>query len=115
MSDSYFVNRAGAVGPGAHAEHTTFTEINAGDNPQDLTELSLELSALCAALSPRATAPDHYIAVGEVAGAEKAAKGGDRAGALEHLKSAGAWVWENATKIGIGVATTAALHELGLK
>jgi hypothetical protein len=73
----------------------------------------VELTVLRTALAEQASAPDHYVAVGEVAAAEKAAAIGDGPGALQHLKKAGVSVWDVATKIGIGVATAAAKSALG--
>jgi len=72
------------------------------------------LKELRNSLRKEASERDHYVALGEVASAEKAAKEGNGSKALEHLKEAGSWVWEVATKIGIGVATAAAKTALGL-
>jgi hypothetical protein len=113
-NDRYEVGQAGAVGPGSHASNINFNQIwNKTEGKIDVEQLAGELTALRTALAGQASAPDHYVAVGEVAAAEKAAATGDGPGALEHLKKAGVWVWDVATKIGIGVATAAAKSALG--
>jgi hypothetical protein len=113
-NDRYEIGQAGAVGPGAHAENVTFNQIwkkSAGNI--DVQQLALELTALREELSKRASESDHFVALGSLAAAEKAAQSGDGPKALEHLKKAGAWVWDVGTKIGIGVATAAAKSALG--
>ena len=113
--DKYEVGQAGAVGPGAHAENMTFSQVwTKSGSAIDVLQLARELTALRTALSARASAPDHFVALGEVAASEKAALSGDGPSALQHLKSAGGWVWDVATKIGIGVATAAAKTALGI-
>src|SRR5262249_17480764 len=112
--DQYEIGQAGAVGPHAQAHDMTFNQIwtKSGGNI-DLNQLGHELTELRSALSKQASEPNQFVALGEVAAAEKAAKGGDGPGALEHLKKAGTWVWDVATKIGVGVATAAAKSALG--
>lgn len=113
-NDRYEVGQAGAVGPGSQASNITFNQIwNKTEGKIDVQQLAVELTALRTALAGQAAAPDHYIAIGEVAAAEQAAATGDGPGALQHLKKAGVWVWDVATKIGIGVATAAAKSALG--
>ena len=116
MGDKYEVGQAGAVGRGAHAENVTFAQIwNKLSGDVDLGRLAGELEALRTALISKAVEPDHYIALGEIAAAEKASKTGDGPTALQHMAKAGKWVWNVANKIGIGVATAAAISQLGLK
>jgi hypothetical protein len=113
--DQYKVGQAAAVGPRAHAHDVVFNQIlNESAEKVDALQLALELSALRTALVSVATAPEQYVAIGEIAAAETAAKNGDRPKALQHLKSAGSWVWDIGTKVGIGVATAAAKSALGL-
>ena len=115
MGDRYEVGQAGAVGPGSHSEHNTFNQIwNKASNDLDLKQLANELTTLRKALAAQASSPEEFVAIGEVAAAEKAASADDGPGALGHLKSAGTWVWDIATKIGVGVATAAAKSALGL-
>jgi hypothetical protein len=113
--DRYEIGQAGAVGPSSHAENMTFNQIgNKPGSDIDVQELAGELTALRSALSKAASESDHFVALGEVALAEKAARGGDGPTALQHLKKAGAWVWGIATTIGIGVATAAAKSAFGI-
>jgi len=51
--------------------------------------------------------PDGDIAVGNVAAAEKAARDGQAASSMEHLKAAGWSVLETAQKIGVEIAAAA--------
>lgn len=103
----------GAVGDGASA--TNFTQVwNANASQIYLPALASELADLREMLLPEAQEPSHVAAIAEVAMAEKAAVEGDGARALQQLKKAGSWVWDTATKVGIGVATMAAKRALGL-
>jgi hypothetical protein len=112
--DSYEIGQAGAVGRHAEAHDMTFNQIwTKSASNIDLHQLGSELTELRSALIKQASEPDQFVALGEVAAAEKAAKGGDGPAALEHLKRAGTWVWDVATKVGIGVATAAAKNALG--
>lgn len=114
MGDTYRVGQAGAVGPGAHAHDMNLNQIwNESSGTIDVAQLARELKELRNALSKEASEPEQYVALGEVAAAEKAAGEGNGPKALEHLKKAGSWVWDAATKIGIGVATAAAKTALG--
>jgi hypothetical protein len=115
MHDQYKVGQAGAVGPGAHAHDITFNQVwNESSGNIDIAQLARELTELRNSLSKEASKPEQYMALGEVAAAEKAAIEGNGAKALEHLKQAGSWVWDVATKIGVGVATAAAKTALGI-
>jgi hypothetical protein len=113
--DHYEIGQAGSVGPGAHAENMTFNQIwNKSESEIDVRKLARELTELRAALSREASEPDQFVALGEIAAAEKAAQSGDGPSALQHLKRAGAWVWDIATKVGTGVAIAAAKDALGI-
>ncbi|UYZ61200.1 hypothetical protein [Hymenobacter latericus] len=115
MNDQYNVNQAGAVGPNAQVHNSTFNQVTSGVNDNvDVQQLAKELTALREALSRHATEPDQYIELGTVAAAEKAAAAGDSNQALQYLKNAGAWVWDTATKVGIGIAIQAAKTSLGI-
>jgi hypothetical protein len=115
MGDKYVAGQAGAMGPNAHAHDITFNQMwNQLGGGIDLSELASELETLRATLKDQATAPDHDLAVGEVAAAEIAAKGGDGPKALEHLKKAGGWALGVATAIGTTVAAAAIKVALGV-
>ena len=59
----------------------------------DLAKLADELAQLRAAMKQEATEPEHDVATGNVAMAEKAAKAEDGPKVLEYLKAAGQWAW----------------------
>lgn len=80
----------------------------------DLHTLAKELSQLRHAMKDNSSAPEHDIAVGEVAAAEKAAKAGESSTVVEHLRKAGSWSLDVANKIGVGVAIAAIKAALGL-
>jgi hypothetical protein len=103
----------GSIGDNANAHD--FTQIwNAAANKVDLAELSKELATFRGQVSNFASEPEHFSAAGEVNEAQKAAQNGDGPGALAHLKQAGSWIWDVATKVGIGLATAAAKSAIGL-
>jgi hypothetical protein len=115
MGDEYTVGQAGVVGPGGHAHDMTFNQIwNQAGSDIDLSVLASELSELRARLKEEAMDPDHDIAVGEVASAERAAREGDGPTVLEHLAKAGQWALDVATRIGVPVAVAALKTALGL-
>lgn len=116
MSDQYNVTgQVGAVGPNAKAENNTFNQImqQAASN-LDLPSLTAELAALRKSMRTQATEVEHDLAVASIGAAENAAKRQDGVGALEHLKSAGKWALEVATKIGAPVAAKAIQTAIGL-
>lgn len=115
MGDKYNVGQAGAVGPNSHAHDMNFNQIWMQlDEEYDLEKLADELSILRLAMKEKSTQPDHDIAIGEVSYAENAAREGDGPKSLEHLKKAGSWAFDIATKIGVTVAATALKLSLGL-
>ena len=109
-SDNYNISggQIGAVGPNAHAHDMTFNQIwNQSGQDIDLPSLATELETLRAALRKEATEPEHDVALGAVAAAQKAAKEDNGPKALEYLSAAGKWALEIATKIGVPVAIAA--------
>lgn len=113
--DTYTVGQAGAVGPGSSAQNISFQQLwqqNAGT--VDLRQLGDELARLRSAMRSEATLPEHDEALGAVAAAEKEAKAGNGPKVLEHLRSAGKWAFDTATKIGVTVAAGAIKTGLGL-
>ncbi|MFC1890293.1 hypothetical protein ACFL4G_11115 [Thermodesulfobacteriota bacterium] len=115
MGDKYQAGQAGAMGPGAQASHMTFNQIWAATKDQiDLSSLAAELSQLREAMKADASEPEEDIAVGAIAQAENAANAGNGPTALEHLKNAGKWALDCATKIGTTVAAAAIKAAMGL-
>jgi hypothetical protein len=117
MSDTYSISgQAGAVGPGAQAHDNTFNQIvNRLEQSIDLTQLASELAMLRQAMSAEAKDAEHFIAMGKVAEAEKAADAKDSSKVVEFLKSAGKWAFDTATKIGVSVAAEAIKQSMGIK
>lgn len=109
MGDQYNVTgQVGAIGPNAKTENNTFNQVlqQAASNI-DLSVLATELASLRNSLRQQATEIEHDQAVACIGAAESAAKKQDGAEALGHLKSAGKWAFDVATKIGTTVAAKA--------
>ena len=105
--DTYNIpGQAGAVGPGARAEHNTFQQLQSGG--VDLAKLAEELGRLREAMKGEATGTrEQDKAIGTVADAEEAAAAGDGPAALRHLKSAGKWTLGIAEKISVALVIEA--------
>jgi hypothetical protein len=115
MRDKYIIEgQAGAVGPGAHAHDINFQQIwKQLEHSIDLANLAEELSRLRKEMKNEAVEPEHDIAVSEIAKAEQASRSGNGAKAIEHLKSAGNWALDAATKIGTTVAAEVIKKSMG--
>jgi len=108
MGDTYNVAQAGAVGPGAHAHDMAFNQVwTEPEAATDIPKLAMELFQLRHEMRKIAVEPEHDIAVSEIAKAEEAAKAGDGSKTVAHLKSAGKWAFDVATKIGTSLAVEA--------
>jgi hypothetical protein len=117
MRDLYTENK-GFVGPKAGA-NATFYDYSQRFDDVDIARLAKELGHLRTAMMREASQsedddPEQMIAVGTIAGAEKAAKGGDASATFGCLKRAGKWALEMATKIGASVAAKAIEDSIGL-
>lgn len=105
-----------AVGYKARAQNTV--------QHQDLSSIDLQLltnelgrlrrAMMQEAVAAESSEPDQTIAISAVASAEKSAQAGDAPATLGHLKAAGKWAWDTATKIGVSVAAKALEGALGL-
>ena len=73
----------------------------------DLVALSRELRTLKAHLQVEAKETAHYQSLSSIAAAEDSAKANDESNTLKHLKAAGKWTLDAATKIGTSVAAKA--------
>jgi hypothetical protein len=80
---------------------------NKGFSAQEMFKLAEELKMLRVEMKLHSNTLEADIAVGSVAKAELAAKNGDKSGVLIHLKEAGKWAFDVATKIGVSVAAKA--------
>lgn len=115
MGDVYNTGQAGSVGPGSSSSMNNFNQIWQQHSGQiDLPQLSRELGELRAAMRAGAEGAEHDVSIGAVAAAQVAADNGDGPGALSHLKAAGNWALDVATKIGVGVAVAAIKSSTGL-
>lgn len=105
--NNYTIKQAGAVGTNSHAHNMILnqTSVEALENT-DINQLTEELSKLRKAMKESAidSEPQVDIAIGEIAKAEQAAKEGDRTKVSNHLKNAGQWAFDVATKIGTTLA-----------
>lgn len=116
MGDNYTVGQAGAVGPSSRAENISFSQVwNQLQQSVNLPQLADELSQLRRAMKQEAEEPVTDVAISDVAKAELAAKEGDGPTAIKHLKSAGKFALDVATKIGVSVAAKAITEAIGIK
>ncbi len=83
-------------------------------NSADLVKLAGELEKLRTEMRGRAQDAEHDVATGQIAEAEQCAKEGNQKGVVSHLKKAGAWALDIATKVGVDVAAAAIKASLGL-
>jgi hypothetical protein len=114
MGDVYKDFTAAAVGPHSTAHHTTISVWKQAEQDLDLNALTTSLAALRPKLRAEDPNDEHEDERLQISAAEKAAKQGDKKKVLEHLKEAGKWVFEVATKIGEEVAAKAITTAMGL-
>lgn len=115
MGDTYKVSgQIAAVGPNSHVHDINFNQIwNQLKESVDLSQLADELGRLRIEMKKEAIEPEQDIAVSEIAQAEQAAKMGDGSKTIQHIKSAGKWALDVATKIGSNVAVEVIKKSLG--
>lgn len=111
--DTFISNKAGAVGPHATANNTTFFEA-AASHDIDLATLADQLAKLKVAMKATAENTGQLESLVAVSSAEDAARKGDAAYVFAKLKTAGNWAWDTATKIGVSVAAEAIKKAIGL-
>lgn len=80
----------------------------------DYAKLADELASLRSKLRKQASEAEHDEALGAVAAAEKAARQQNQSGVLTHLKTAGKWSFDIASKIGVSVAAKMIEQAMGL-
>lgn len=118
-SNSNIVNiensQIGAVGNNnAVADNTFNQQINSSYESVDFAELKRELQELRKNLLSKAETTEHFIAIGEIANAEKASEENDGNKVVKHLKAAGNWVLDAARDIGTNVITDLVKKQTGL-
>lgn len=115
MGDKYTAGQVAAMGPQAHAHDMSLHQVNAQQLGQiDLQVLAAELAILRSKMRQTAVEPEQDIAIGQIAAAEAAAKKGDATSVVGHLKSAGKWASDVATKVGVSIASEAIKKSLGM-
>lgn len=108
-SDEYNLSNVsgqiGSIGRNTHTEGSTFSQRWVQTGPQvDLSVLAEQLGMLRRELRKEATEIEQDHVVASVGAAEAAAKNKDGPSVLKHLKEAGSWAFDVATKIGTTVA-----------
>ena len=104
-----------SVGPNAQSSNNTYQQTwNELKDEVNLETLADELATLREDLTAIASEAEDFVAISEVAKAEKAAKEGNGPKALECLKKSGKWVFDKITKIGVGVTLALVKDKLGL-
>ena len=107
VDKQYNINNAqiASLGDKNKVSGNTFNQQNIANENIDFELLSEELKRLREVLAAKATEAEHYIAIGEVANAEKAAEEKDGNKVVGYLKSAGSWVLDSAKEIGVDIVT----------
>ena len=114
MEENYTVGQ-GVAGRHVHTHDMNFQQVNAQQLGRiDMPTLAVQLGSLRTAMRQMVTEPEHHIAVGQISAAELAAQKGDMSSLERHLKSAGKWAFDVATKIGVSVASEAIKKSTGL-
>jgi hypothetical protein len=114
-ADTYNVDQAGAVGPGATAQQFSMQQVWQQNAERfNLADLARELDALMSAMRSHASDAEHDIAIGALAAAGAAAAKGDGPTALAKLKEARKWAFVVATKISGTVAAAALKTAFGI-
>lgn len=115
MGDQYNINQAGAVGLNASANNNVFNQINYSlPANTDYELLAEQLVTLKQTLIERATSPEHFTAIADVAIAEEATKTKDGNKIVKSLLSAGKWVLDAAKDIGTDIVAEIIKKQLGI-
>jgi hypothetical protein len=114
MRDQYNINQAGAVGPKSSASNNVFNQVNYTlPNNTNYELLGEELIKLKETLIQKASLPEHYTAIAEVANAEVATKTKDNNKIVKSLLTGGKWVLDVATDIGTSVVAEIINKQMG--
>jgi hypothetical protein len=100
------VKNSVVVGGSVDGSINNFSRVNpeADYRADDIARLIEELSQLRRSMNQEAKTADESIATSEVAKAEKSLNDNDLPSALKHLKAAGNWALDIATKVGVPIA-----------
>lgn len=114
FGDQYSAEQVAAMGPNSRAENISFTQSwDEIRDDVDLQDLAGQLAELQGQLKSKASEPDHYDAIGNVARAENAARQNDGPSALRHLASASNWALGQGIKVGADLAVAYGKAKLG--
>ena len=101
---NYNINQAAAVGPNSNASNNTFNQQNISlPNNFNYEGLLGELAILKKTLIANASTPEHFLSIAELTNAEEASKSKNGNKVIQHLTSAGKWVFDFATKVGVSL------------
>ena len=115
MGDTYNVKQAGSVGPNSQANNNTFQQVNHEVQTNiDFDDLLTELQVLKEKLKDSASSASDFAAISEVVKAEEAAKLKDSKSVIQHLGSAGKWVYEVAKGIGTDIISDIIQKQIGI-
>jgi pyruvate/2-oxoglutarate dehydrogenase complex dihydrolipoamide dehydrogenase (E3) component len=115
MRDKYVTGISAAVGPGASAHETYFSQIwSAVGSTIDLLSLSRELAQVRAEMETvAADRPGEKIALAAITEAETASSTNDGPTVMMHLRNAGTWALDVAKSISAEAAVTAIRAAMG--
>jgi len=107
--------QVGVVGRHGKAENNTFNQVwQAAATDVDFEALMPQLEALRKSMRQDAVDVEHDQAVAAIGEAHKAASNKEGVAVLKHLKAAGSWAFDTATKIGVTIAAKAIQSAIGL-
>jgi len=99
-------SNVGFIGSNNTVSGNTFNQANYSvPENLDYEQLQIELTKLKEELQKSANTPEDFSSLSQVASAEAASKEKDGNTVVKHLKSAGKWVLDTATKIGVNLVT----------
>ena len=106
IENQYNINESqiSSIGNENKISDNTFNQQN-NTEAIDMLKLSDELRLLRESLVNKATEPEHFISIGNIAQAEQAAQRGESQRIAGYLKSAGEWAFETAKEIGVDIVT----------
>lgn len=104
----------GTMGSRATGQHSATKFVGPDGNPIDLSILASELGDLLNSLKEQASSSAEMEDLTKVAAAKEAAEAGDGEQTRSMLSKVGKWVVDNASKIGVGLATAALKVALGI-
>lgn len=115
MRDYYNVRQAGAVGPGASTDRSSFIQTTAPEFDFDSDLLVGELLRVRSELLEHAQSAEDYSRVASLAAAAEAAQKGDTTTTFSKLKEAGQMALDVAKELTTKIAAEVIAHSMGFK